>query len=144
MVKTGFDTAIYLSTGGTCSCTGDQISITGDSCTKIPYLDSHNLNGSRSMIDYTAFGDKIAKQLPGMPALTYDFSGGLDLSDASQLAFWNALSCSAPATRAIRVHEGGKIITVRGYVSGQQLGSTPTGKSTFSASIAANLTPKTC
>jgi hypothetical protein len=144
MVSTGFDVIVKLVSGGTCSCSSDVTSLTGGTCTKIPYLDSYSLNGSRSLIDYTGFGDKIAKSLPGMPALTLDFSGGLDLTDASQLAFWNGLSCSIPALRMLKVHDGGKKITVKGYLSGTQTGSTPTGKSTFSASISATQLPKTC
>ena len=144
MVTTGFDVVVKLVSGGTCSCSNDVTSLSGGTCTAIPYLDSYGLNGSRSMIDYTGFGDKIAKNLPGMPALTLDFSGGLDLTDASQLAFWNGLACSAPAQRMLKVWDGGKKITVKGYLTGTQTGSSPTGKSTFSASISATQLPKTC
>lgn len=141
MVTTGFDVIIKLVAGGTCTTTNDVISITGGTCTAIPYLDSYSFNGSRSMIDYTGFGDKIAKNIPGMPALTVDFSGGLDLTNASQLAFMKALSCSTPATRIMQIYEGTVKTTVKGYVSGQSSGSTPTGKSTFSASIQATALP---
>lgn len=141
MVTTGFDVTIKLVSGGTCTTTADVISLSGGTCTTIPYLDSYSYNGSRTMIPYTGFGDKIEKQIPGMPALTVDFSGGLDLTNAAQLAFWNHLSCSTPATRLIRITDGGKTMTVKGYVSGQQNGSTTGGKSTFSASIQAIALP---
>lgn len=143
-VATGFDVILKIVTGGTCTCTGDVISLSAGTCTKVAYLDSYALNGSRSMIETTAFGDKIAKVVPGMPSLTFDFSGGLDFADANQLAFWNNLACSTPAMRTMKIWDGGKKITVKGHVSGQQLGSSPTGKSTFSASIGCTHLPKTC
>jgi len=135
MVGTGFGVVIKLVTGGTCTTTNDVISITGGTCTTIPYLDSYGDNGSMAMIDYTGFGDKITKQIPGIPSITLDFGGGLDLTDASQLAFWNSLSCTTKATRIIKVTDGGKTATHKGYVTGRQTGSTPTGKSTFSSSM---------
>ena len=143
-VTTGFDVIVKIVTGGTCACSGDVTSLTGGTCTKIPYLDSYSLNGSRAMIETTGFGDKIAKVVPGMPSLTFDFGGGLDFSDANLLAFWNNLACSAPAVRMMKIHDGGKKITIKGHITGQQLGSSPTGKSTFSASISATQLPKTC
>jgi len=144
MVKTGFDVIIKLVSGGTCSCSNDVTSLTGGTCTKIPYLDSYSYNGTMGTIDYTSFGDKINKVMPGMPGLTVDFSGGLDLSDASQLNFWEGLACTSKIQRMIKIHDGGKKITVKGYLSGVTAGSTPSGKSTFSASLAATQLPKTC
>lgn len=135
MVGTGFDVVIKLVTGATCTTTNDVISVTLGTCTTIPYLDSYSDNGSMAMIDYTGFGDKITKQLPGIPSISLDFGGGLDLSNAAQLSFWNSLSCTTKATRIIKITDGGKTATHKGYVTGRQTGSTPTGKSTFSANI---------
>lgn len=143
-LATGFDVIVKLVSLGACACTNDQIALTGGTCTKIPYLDSYTLNGTRAMIDATGFGDKITKVIPGIPSLEFSFSGGLDLTDTIQLAFWNALSCSVPATRTMKVWDGSKKVTIKGYVTGQQLGSTPTGKSTFSATLSATHLPKTC
>lgn len=143
-VKTGFDVVIKLRSGMACTCTNDVLSLAaGGTCTAIPYLDSYALNGSRSMIETTAFGDKIAKVVPGIPSLMLDFSGGLDLTSAPLLAFWNNLACSAPSTRIVQIYDGGKTISVKGQITGQQLGSSPTGKSTFSASMQAVLLPST-
>jgi len=144
MVGTGFDVVIKLVSGGACTCSGDITSLAGGTCTKIPYLDSYSYNGSMGTIDYTSFGDKINKVMPGMPALTVDFSGGLDLTDTTQLNFWNGLACSTKAQRMIKIWDGGKKITVKGYLSGVTSGSTPSGKSTFSASLSATQLPKTC
>jgi hypothetical protein len=144
MVATGFDVIIKLVSGGTCTCSNDVTSLAGGTCTKIPYLDSYSNNWSMAMIDYTGFGDKVTKQLPGIPSGTLDFSGGLDLSDASQLDFWNGISCTTKRQRMFKIHDGGKKITVKGYLSGTQIGSTPTGKSTFGGSISATQLPKTC
>lgn len=143
-VATGFDVVVKLVSGGTCACTSDVTALTGGTCTKIPYLDTYSLNGSRAMIDTTGFGDRITKVTPGIPSMELSFGGGLDLTDSSMLAFWNALACSTPAQRMLKVHDGGKKITVKGYLTGQQLGSTPGGKSTFSATLSATQLPKTC
>lgn len=144
MVTTGFDVTIKIVSAGTCTTTSDQISLSGGTCTAIPYIDTYSMSGNVDMIDYTAFGDKIKKVVPGFPGSQLQFSGGLDLTDTNQLAFWNMLTCSTKVTRLMRVYENKKCITFRGYCSGVQLGSSVGGKSTFSATIDANLLPKTC
>jgi hypothetical protein len=143
-VATGFDVIIKLVSGGTCTCSNDVTSLSGGTCTKVPYLDSYGLNGSIAMLDVSSFGDKISKVVPGMPSATLDFSGGLDLTDPTQLGFWNNLSCSSKIQRMLKAWDGGKKITVKGYLTGQQIGSTPTGKSTFSASLSLTQLPRTC
>jgi hypothetical protein len=144
MVATGFDVIIKIVSGGTCACSGDVTSLTGGTCTKIPYLDSYDFPWSRALIEYTGFGDNIAKNLPGMPTVNLNFSGGLDLTDSTMLAFWNGIVCSAPAQKMLKVRDGGKIITAKGYLTGLQIGSTPSGKSTFSANVSLTQLPKTC
>ena len=143
-VGTGFDVIIKLVSGGTCACSGDVTSLTGGTCTKIPYLDSYSLSWDRAMIDITAFGDKIAKVVPGMPSASMDFGGGLDLTDSTMLGFWNAIACSTPAQRMLKVWDGGKKITVKGHVTGAQTGSSPSGKSTFTAKFSPTQLLKTC
>jgi hypothetical protein len=142
-VATGFDVIIKIVTGATCTCTNDQISIATGTCTKIPYLDSYSMAPSRAMIDTTGFGDKITKVIPGIPSYTLDFGGGLDLTDSTQLALWNGFSCTTPASRTLRIYDGGKKITVKGYLTGSQIGSSPTGKSTFTANLSMTHLPKT-
>lgn len=141
-VSTGFNVTIKEVTGATCSCTADVISIgsTG-TCTSIPYLDSYDAPWARELIDYTGFGDKIAKKMPGMPSLTVSISGGLDLTNAKQLAIFNGLVCSSVAPHIWKISDGGKSILCRGYVTGSGTGSTPSGKSTFKAEMAVTHLP---
>lgn len=134
-VTTGFSVTLKALSGGTCSCTADVISVTGGTCTTIPYLDSYEAPWSRELIDYSGFGDKIAKKLPGMPSVTVSVSGGLDLTNAQQLAIYNGLVCSSPTPKIWKVADGGKTFTWRGYITGSGTGSTPSGKSTFKAEM---------
>jgi hypothetical protein len=135
MVSTGFSVTMKILTGGTCSCSGDVISVTNGTCTTIPYIDTYDAPWTRELIPYTGFGDKIAKNLPGMPSLEISFSGGLDLTNAVQLALYNGLVCSSPTTRILKVLDGGKTFTHRGYITGSGTGSSAAGKSTFNAKL---------
>jgi hypothetical protein len=135
MVTTGFTVTIKRLTGGTCTCTADVISISGGTCTTIPYIDTYSKSWTREDIEYTGFGDKLKKVIPGMPSYSLDFSGGLDLTNAQQLAIFNALVCSSVAPQVIKLFDGGKTFTLRGYISGTDTGSTAGGKSTFSAKM---------
>ena len=141
MITTGFNVTIKRLTGGTCTCTGDVISVSNGTCTAIPYLDSYDAPWTRELIPYTGFGDKIAKNVPGMPSLTITFSGGLDLTNAQQLAIYNGIVCSSVVPMILKIADGGKNFTHRGYVTGSGTGSTPNGKSTFNASFACTHLP---
>lgn len=143
-VTTGFDITMKILTGGTCTCSSDALTITGATCTTLPYMDSYTVNGSIENIDVTAFGDKIRKRAYGFPEVSADFSGGLDLTNAVQLAFANSLTCSTRIPRILRIGDGGKTTTIKGLVSGHTRGGSVGGKSTFSGSISATYLVKTC
>lgn len=134
-ITTGFSVTLKRLTGGTCTCTSDVISVTGGTCTTIPYIDTYDAPWQRELIDYGGFGDKIMKKTPGMPSVTIDISGGLDLTNSAQLAIYNGLVCSSVAPQVWKVADGGKTFTWRGYVSGSGTGSTLNGKSTFKAQM---------
>jgi hypothetical protein len=135
MITTGFDVTVKALTGGACTCTADVILVTGGTCTTIPYLDSYDTPWTRERIPYTAFGDKIDKKLPGMPSVTISISGGLDLTNAQQLAIYNGLVCSTPTQKIWKIKDGGKTFTWKGWIAGSGTGSTPNGKSTFKAEM---------
>jgi hypothetical protein len=141
MVTTGFAVTVKALTGGTCTCTADVISVATGTCTAIPYLDSYDAPWARELIEYTGFGDKIAKRLSGMPSVTISISGGLDLSNAQQLAIYNGLVCSTPTQKIWKIADGGKTFTWKGWVTGSGTGSTPNGKSTFKAEMAVTMLP---
>lgn len=143
-VTTGYDVTMKILTGGTCTCSSDVHSITGATCTSLPYMDTYSINGSVENIDTTAFGDKVRKKVYGFPEVSIDFSGGLDLTNAVQLAFANALTCSTKIARVVRIVDGGKTTTARGLVSGHTRGGSVGGKSTFSGSVALTHLLKTC
>lgn len=144
MVANSFNTTLKILTGGSCSCSSDVLTITGATCTALPYMSTINYNGTRDLLDYTSFGDKIRKNTPGFPGLTLDLSGYLDLSNSVQLALWNSQTCSSPTTRVVRFNDGNKTVTVKGYLGAVTGGHSVGAISTFSTSLSATMLPKTC
>jgi len=145
MITTGFDVTIKLFTATVCTCSNDTLSFTAGTCTctKIPYIDTCNVGGSCDMIDYTGFGDKLKKNIAGFPDFEITFSGGLDLTDAQQLSFFTALVCTGTkAQRCVRIYNGGKTETWRGFITGHAQGGSVGGKSTFSATLKPTILPK--
>ena len=143
-VSTGFDAVVKLVTGATCTTTNDQISISGGTCTAIGYLDSYTINDSLELIDTTAFGDKVRKNIPGFPGYTMSMSGSYDYANPSQVTIWGELRGTAARTpKTLRIKENGSNTTVKGYFSGGSQGSSVGGKSTFSAEMTLTLIPKT-
>jgi hypothetical protein len=137
-VSTGFNAVLATVTGGTCTTTNDQISLSGGTCTTIGYLDTYNLNSSLEVIDVTAFGDKLRKNIPGFPGYTLSMSGSYDYANAGQKSFWDEVyGTTARTSRVLQIKEQGSVTTVKGYVTGVAQGSSVGGKSTFS------LIPKT-
>lgn len=144
MVADAFNVTLKVITGGTCSCSSDVLTITGGTCTALPYQTTIGHNGTRDLLDYTAFGDKIRKNKPGFPGLSLDISGYLDLSNAVQLGIWNSQTCSTPATRVMRYYDGNKTVTVKGYLGAVTGGHSVGAISTFSTTLTATMLPKTC
>lgn len=143
-VSTGFNAELKTVTGATCTTTNDQISISGGTCTTIGYLDSYTLTDSLELIDVTAFGDGLRKNIPGFPGYSLSMSGSYNYADAGQASFWAEVhGTSARAERTLRIHESGSVTTVKGYTSGVSQGSSVGGKSTFSADMTLTLIPKT-
>lgn len=144
-VSTGFNAVIKAVTGATCTTTNDQISISGGSCTTVGYLDSYTINDSLELIDVTAFGDKVRKNIPSFPTYTMDMSGSYNYADTQQAAVWsNTRGTSTRAEKVYTIAESGSKTTVKGYISGASQGSSVGGKSTFSATMTLTLIPKTC
>ena len=118
-VTTGYNVTMKILTGGTCTCSSGVHSITGATCTALPYMDSYSYDQSLSMIDTTAFGDVLNQVVDGFPTYTVNFSGGLDLTNAAQLAFANNATCSTSRIpRVVRIVDGGKTNTFRGRITG--------------------------
>lgn len=144
-VTGGFNVKIYRLTGGTSVCTSDKYSRTGGTtvCTAIAYIDSYSMDSSLETIDITGFGDRIKKNIAGFPSYTLQFSGGLDLSNASQLALYNQMVCSSTnrTQQVIKVWDGNIKSTHRGWLTGVGTGSSVGGKSTFSASLTPTILP---
>ena len=144
MVTNGATVTLKLLTGGSCACSGDVLTITTPTCTAIPYMNAVTHNGTRDMYDYTGFNDKIRKMTPGMPSVTVDLSGYLDLSNSVQLGLWNSQSCSTPTQRIFRYYDGNKTITVKGYLNGFTGGYSVGALTTAQTSLTATYLPKTC
>jgi len=143
-VSTGFNAVLQTLTGGTCSTTNDQISVTGGTWAAIGFLDTYTLNDTIEQIDVTAFGDKVRKNVPSFPGFTLSMSGSYDYANAGQKSFWDEVhGTAARATRVFRILEAGSATTVKGYTSGASAGSSVGGKSTFSAEVNVILIPKT-
>jgi hypothetical protein len=144
-VTTGYNVTIKELTGGTCSCSAGVLTITGATCTSLPYMDTYTYDESINMIETTSFNDVLAQVVDGFPQFTVSISGGLDLTDARQLAFANNAACSTNRKpRVWRIGDGGKTHTFRGRVTGHSRGGSVGGKSTFSGTIQLTHLPKTC
>ena len=143
-VSTGFNAVLKTVTGGTCTTTNDQISLSGGTCTAIGYIDSYTLNSSLELVDVTAFGDKLRKNVTGFPGYTLSMSGSYDYANTGQKSFWDEVyGTSARTARVLQIAENGSTTTVKGYVTGASQGSSVGGKSTFSADMTLTLIPKT-
>jgi hypothetical protein len=143
-VTTGVDVTMKILTGGTCTCSSGVLSITGATCTALPYMDTYSEDFSIEQLDTTGFNDTLRQSVDGFFAGTASFSGGLDLTNAVQLAFRNAMACTARKPRVLRVYDGGKTTTLRGRVTGHTKGSGVGSKSTFGGTIQLTHFPKTC
>jgi len=143
-VSTGFNATLVAVVGASETVTGDQIAITGGTCTVIGYLDTYTLNDTIEQIDVTSFGDKVRKNVPGFPGFTLSMSGSYDYGDVRQKAIVDEMHGTAARTEKIlRIKENGSVTTVKGYYSGMSQGSSVGGKSTFSAEMNLTLIPRT-
>jgi len=144
-VTTGYNVTIKELTAGTCSCSSGVLTITGATCTTLPYMDTYSYDESIGTIETTSFGDVLSQIVDGFPTFTVTASGGLDLTDARQLAFANNAACSTSRrARILRIVDGGKTHTFRGRITGHSRGGSVGGKSTFSVSLQLTHLPKTC
>ena len=144
-VATGYNVTTKILTGGACTCSSGVLTITGATCTTFPYMDTYSYDEAIGMIDTTSFGDVLNQVVDGFPTFTVSISGGLDLTNAAQLAFANNAACSTSRIpRVVRIYDGGKTHTYRGRITGHTRGSSVGGKSTFSGTIQLTHLPKTC
>jgi hypothetical protein len=143
-VTTGASVTMKILTGGACSCSSGVLTITTPTCTAFPYMDTYSEDFSIEMIDSTSFNDSLRQNVDGFFAGTVTFSGGLDLTNAAQLAFRNSMACSSRVPRVLRIYDGGKTTTLRGRVTGHTKGSGVGAKSSFSGTITLTHFPKTC
>jgi hypothetical protein len=145
-VSTGFNAKIELVTGGTCTITNDTYSTapTGTAAV-VGYIDSYTINSSLELIDTTAFGDKVRKNVPGFPGYTMSMSGSYDFADTQQKAIWDEMNKTTTRVPMLfKVTENKAITWVKGYLTGAAQGSSVGGKSTFSADLSLVLIPRTC
>jgi len=142
-VKTGYGVTIKQLTGGACTCTAGALTVTGGTCTSLPYMDTYTYDESIEAIDVTAFGDYLRQEVDGFPAFTVSISGGLDLSNAVQLALANNATChTSRVPRLFNIYDGGKTLQARGRITGSSQGSSVGAKSTFSLDLSLTHLPK--
>lgn len=135
-VTTGYNVTTKLLTGGTCSCSSGVLTITGGTCTNLPYMDTYTYDSSLEEIDTTGFGDTLRHNVDGFPDYTVSISGGLDLTNAIQQSLANSATCgTARKPRVFKIADGGKNLMVRGRLNAQSQGSSVGGKSTFSIGL---------
>lgn len=143
-VSTGFIAAVKTWSGGTCTLSNDKLTISGGTCTLIGYLDTYSMNISREVIDTTAFGDKVRKNLVGFPAATASMSGTYDYANTAQAAIWTDVQSGTSATEKIlKIIEQGSNTVMKGYFTAANAGSSVGSKSTFSAEFTSNTIPNT-
>ena len=142
-VTTGYNVTVKQLTLGSCSCSDGVLTITGATCTALPYMDTYTYDGSLEEIDVTAFGDALRNTVDGFPDYTVTISGGLDLSNAVQLALANSATCgTSRKARIFNISDGGKTLQIRGMLNAQSQGSSVGGKSTFSIGVHLKNLPK--
>lgn len=144
-IDNGFEGAVKAITGGTCTYTNDQISVSGGTCTVIGSLNNYTLNGSLEVLDATSFGDKLRKNITGFPSFTFSAAGYYDYSDAQQKAVWDDIVSTATRTeKTYRVHGKKSIHTIKGYNTSGSHNNAVGSVATFNMEMTLTYIPKTC
>ncbi len=134
----GFDGSLKLLTGGTCTCTGDKISISGGTCSTIGEMNQFDMTVSKAMLSANKLGDRFDKKVPGFASGNFSASGQSDLKDAQQKALWDLILNVSSDTAKVFRYSGTKTKgTLKGYVNqaGTGLGGGALGTFNFTVEL---------